>query len=483
MSGNQIVQVNVSQTIAGAPSQLQKTGLIITQGGTTGIAGTRTLIANQAGLTAILAGAATAPAIELQAAYTTFAANNPTGRAVYVFELGTGATAGYLIGGTLTGSAALLATWKAITNGTMSITIDGVAKALTALDFSAATTMFGVAAVINTGLGVVGTCTWNGQAFVVTSATTGATSTVAYAVVTTGTDVAVLSGLTTGVASIPVPGYAAGIPAGVSALNLYIQAHLKTYYAVLIPDLWSAEATFVAMTNNYTGTTQSIYFYFHATAATYGSFAGKKSCFMAIKAAAALATEKTIAAFFASVLQYDPSATNQVTPMAFRYLFGVTVYPVTATEAIAFKAGNLNFVDTGAEGGISTSIAKWGTTADGRDVTYWYSVDWCQINLELDIANEIINGSNNPLAPLYYNQNGINRLLARAQGVMNRAVTFGLALSPVTVTAQSFVSYTTQNPADYALGEYGGLSCSYTPARGFVAILFVLQVTDFVAGA
>ncbi|EMD3913601.1 hypothetical protein VQ345_004778 [Salmonella enterica] len=45
---------------------------------------------------------------------------------------------------------------------------------------------------------------------------------------------------------------------------------------------------------------------------------------------------------------------------------------------------------------------------------YWYSVAWCAINLELDLANEVINGSNTTVNPLYYDQQGIGRLQRRA---------------------------------------------------------------------
>ncbi|HET8705309.1 MAG TPA: DUF3383 family protein, partial [Pseudomonadales bacterium] len=325
--------------------------------------------------------------------------------------------------------------------------------------------------------------TWNGQSFVVTSSTTGATSTVSYATATgSGTDISTLTGLDSAHASAPVPGYAAGTSAGISALQLFIASNPKKYYAYLLPDGWDADATLLGFVNLYTGTTQEIYFYFHVSKTTYGIYVGKKSVVMVIPAAAAPLTEFSAAAWFAGVLQYDPSATNQVTPFAFKFLFGVTAYGPTAADAINFKANAVNFVDTGAEGGISNTIAKWGVTADNRDITYWYSVDWVQINLQLNLANEIINGSNNPLAPLYYNQNGINRLKARAQAVMNSAIAFGLALSPVTVNATDFITYTTQNPSDYSIGEYGGLSCSYTPARGFINIQFNLNVTDFVTG-
>ena len=116
----------------------------------------------------------------------------------------------------------------------------------------------------------------------------------------------------------------------------------------------------------------------------------------------------------------------------------------------------------------------------------------------------MINGSNNPINPLYYNQDGINRLEAVAAGTMSRGVTFGLVLGNVTqvgldgaaftaalnggtfvdqtvVNAVPFVPYSIANPSDYKIGKYAGLSVSYTPARGFKAIIVNLNVSQFVA--
>ena len=87
------------------------------------------------------------------------------------------ATAGYLQGNP---TVATISALNAITNGGISITIDGTARSLTALDFSSAVNYAGVAAVINTALSTYGSCTFDPDTmtFRVTSATTGASSAV-----------------------------------------------------------------------------------------------------------------------------------------------------------------------------------------------------------------------------------------------------------------------------------------------------------------
>ena len=196
-------------------------------------------------------------------------------------------------------------------------------------------------------------------------------------------------------------------------------------------------------------------------------------------------TECTVAACFWRLLNYSPTAANLVAPFAFGYTYGVTPFPTRGQNALLteLKTANVNVIGTGAEGGISNTIILWGTTMDGHDMTYWYSVDWVQINVDLAIANAIINGSNNAQNPLYYDQNGINRLQAVAQTVMRNAISFGLALAPVTVNAVPFVQYVTQNPTDYPAGIYGGLSVAYTPQRGFIQIVFYVNVSSFPTAA
>ena len=92
-----------------------------------------------------------------------------------------------------------LASLQAITNGGLSITIDGTEESLTGLDFSSATNFSDVATIVDTALSTSGSCSWNSnfQAFVITSATTSSLSSITVA---TGT-AAEAMGLTDGLIS------------------------------------------------------------------------------------------------------------------------------------------------------------------------------------------------------------------------------------------------------------------------------------------
>ena len=217
-------------------------------------------------------------------------------------------------------------------------------------------------------------------------------------------------------------------------------------------------------------------------------------------------TEFSLAAAFWVALNYNPSVTNKVTPFAFSFLFGVTPFPIQGNSALLtiLQNAKINIIGTGAQGGIANTLITLGTTADGNQFTYWYSVDWAQINGAQAVANAVINGSNNPVNPLYYNQQGINTLQQVLAAVMTSAVTFGMALGSVkqtnfasasafqqglttgnyngmiVVNAVPFVPYSAANPTHYALGIYNGLSVSYITQNGFLSITFNIAVTQFV---
>lgn len=217
--------------------------------------------------------------------------------------------------------------------------------------------------------------------------------------------------------------------------------------------------------------------------------------------------EFTLAALFYNALAFRPSNTNRIAPMAFKYVYGVTEYPQKNNGPLlrSFKSANTNYISTGAEGGISFTMVYEGVTLDGHDYfNWWYTIDWVQIEVDLNLSNAIINGSNNPLAPLYYNQDGINYLQTVLYNTMVSASTFGMVLGKITMTtydgpnltnainggefagecdvnAVPFLNYTLANPGDYKIGEYDGLSTLFIPARGFIHILVNVVATDLIS--
>ena len=217
------------------------------------------------------------------------------------------------------------------------------------------------------------------------------------------------------------------------------------------------------------------------------------------------ATEFAAAQPYFAALAQKPSATNKVTPLSYTFLYGLTPFQTRGNAALltTLKAAGVNWVGTGSEGGISNLVLMGGLTMDLRQWQYWYAVDWTAINLDLNLSNAIINGSNDKVNPLYYNQAGIDRLQKVAANTFASGITFGMINGTVAQTAldsQDFddalnagtftglavvnavpiVPYLTASPGDYKIGQYDGLSGLIVPQLGFEAILFNLVVSDFV---
>ena len=435
---NAIVQVNVSQTIAPLPNTLQQTGAFISQGGTTLTAGTLLLLTQAGSLATYLAGAAAVSSLSWASNVVTVTTTQPHG--LQLNETGVNLV---LAGVTPVGY-----------NGVHSCTITGA-------------NTFTYAASTNPG-----------------TATTPGTY--------TAEDVGELVQMNTTFfaqgSNVPVYVLELGdlSPAdGVAALTTWIAANPGTIYSYLVPRTWDSIPSFLSLAKTYGGVTGQTYFFATTTVANLANYTpAMKSVFPVIEAPNIGATEFSAAAPFYVTLNYAPTGINRVTPLAFAYVSGVTPYPTmgTSTTMAQIFSANGNLIGTGSEGGISNTILLYGKLADGNAFNYWYAVDWCSINLNISLSNTIINGSNNPLAPLYYDQNGINTLASVSQMTLNRGITYGLLISSVSVTATPFYTYTQANPSAYRAGTYGGLAATVTPTQGFDAITFNLNVSSFPVG-
>lgn len=455
---NNIVVVNVSQTQAPLPGTLQQTGALISQGGTNTTPNTLTLCPTLASLTAILATAKTLSTIS------------------WLSSVATGATAsphGWNIGDTI--NATIAGASPTGYNGTYPITVTG-------------TTSFTYPLSVNPGaISTPGTVILADESELLQMGTTyfANTSNPAIYVLELGE-------------SEPTD--------GVTALAAWINTNPGIIYSYLVPREWDGVSSFQAFLGGFNAANSKTYFFVTTTVVNRAFYAGLKASLAEVESPNIAATEFSLSSAFGTTLGYNPTSSSMVTPLSYAYAFGVTAYPSAGNTAIftELNAANVGWVGTGAEGGISNTILFYGQMGDGNPFNYWYSADWAQLNCEQAIANEIINGSNNPQNPLYYDQPGINRLQNRVVQTLQAAVSNGLALGTVVATtlpaamfaanyqanlyqgqlvvnAEPFLIYSQENPNDYAIGKYAGLSCVYTPLRGFKQIFFNLNITDLIA--
>ena len=535
---NNIVQVNVSQSVAPTPSGLQKTGAFLSQGGTTLAQGASALLTSTADLAAILAavkplysltwsgGVVTATTEQFSATGTY---NDVTGivtltltpfstiavgdNVVVSGAAGTGAFAdidGPFVAGAGSGGATLNYTIAAGLTMTISGATVNTTHGITLTD-TFLTTIAGAApsAYDGTVIATATTATEFTYPLAADPLTSPATGTITY----TPRNVAELTSMGatffaqgSGQAVYVLELGAGEDAAAIAYLDTWIAANPTEFYSYLVPKSWSASSAYRTLVAKFDANTAKTYFFTTMTTGNYTSFTAEmKSVVGHVESPDAPDTEFSAASDFRVTLNYAPSPTNKVAPLAFSYLFGVTPYPTRGNGALmtSLKAAGVNYVGTGAEGGISSEILFWGTTMDVRPFTYWYSVDWIQINTQLDIANAVINGSNDPVNPLYYNQNGIDRLQAVGAGTLSSAVSYGLANGTVTQTALTpseftdaldagtfngqlvinavpFIPWCQANPSDYKNETYGGFTVVYVTQNGFIQIIFNINVTDFI---
>ena len=212
--------------------------------------------------------------------------------------------------------------------------------------------------------------------------------------------------------------------------------------------------------------------------------------------------EFTAAAMFYQAMRYEPSNARRVSPMAFKYVYGVTPYPTqnNGPLLVSFKDNCTNYIATGAEGGIDFTMLYTGVTRDGMDYfNWWWTIDYVQIRINLDMTNCIINGSNNDLAPLYYDQPGIDSLQSQLAASMAGCRALGMVVGAIlmstdtgdalqedisngkyagacNVNAVPFMPYSAANPGHYKIGEYDGLSTLFIPKRGLIHVLILLKL-------
>ena len=463
----QIVIVNVTQATAPTPNLLQQKGAIVSLGGTTLAAGSYSLLTSSASLASLLAAPAAITSLTWSGGVVTATTAAPHGIPL--------TATGYSV--SVTGAVPVQY------NGTYTVTA------------VPSTTEFEFALAANPGVETTPGLWQPGSSVELQAMNTvfwtGGTNVAAYVLELGSLD--------------PT--------AGVAALQTWMTANPLVFYSYLLPAGMGeiAYAPLQTLASDYAATTSKQYFFPTISAATYTNWEGvtTKSLFVT-----APSPEEPVnglqnsyfaaASAFRTTIAYNPSSTNQITPTCYSYGYGVVPWSATDNQATVTTLlnNNINLYMTGAEGGISNAILEYGTTMDGNDFTYWYSIDWVQIQSKLALANAIIVGSNNPAAPLYYNQNGINYLQAVEVGVMKRAITDGIALGTlvstqldqatfennvqtgvyngqVVVNCVPFSTYVAANPSQYDAGIYGGMSVAYTPNRGFKQVILNIDVEQF----
>jgi hypothetical protein len=364
---------------------------------------------------------------EYQAALLYFS-QSPQPLNCYVGRWARTATPGTLRGGVLTSAQRAISNFAGIANGALNITVDGVVRQLTALDFTAQTNLNGVASVIQTALSTAATVTWdaNNGRFVVRALTTGSASGVSFGTAPgSGTDVSLLLGLRSTQGGYSVAGIGAeSLIAAVQTLGGMSSAWYGLQLAASVTpssDDYSAVAQYIeaASISRIFGVTvqDSIALDSQNTAdlASVLAALNLKRTFTQYSSSNAHAS----ASIFGRAFTVNFDGSNTTITLKFKQQPGITPETLTETQAAALLAKRCNvFVRYNND----TAILQHGAMANGYFIDEVHGTDWLQNDLQMAVYNLLYTSP----TKIPQTDGGINQIVARVSERLEQAVTNGL---------------------------------------------------------
>ena len=333
----------------------------------------------------------TAP--EYEAAVAWFG-QSPQPTQLYIGRWAETATAGKLIGATLSTAEQAIAVWNAVTNGSFGIAIDGAAAVqISALDFSADTNLNGVASTISAAL-TGATCTWDAtySRFVFTSATTGAASSVSFLTAgTVGTDISgMLGGLATSSGAYVADGIAA--ESALDAVTLFDANYGRKWYGIEVAGAQDTDYTAIAayveaatnkhvqgVTTQEAGVLSSVTSTDIASLLQAGNYTRSLTQYSSSNAYA-------VGSMLGRILTTNYNANSSVITLMYKQEPGVTAETLNDTQMSALEGKNCNvFVEYDNQ----TAIIEKGVMASGDFVDVITGLDWFAVTLQTALYNTL----------------------------------------------------------------------------------------------
>lgn len=290
----------------------------------------------------------------------------------------------------------VVATWAAVTNGGFDINIDGTNEQLTGINFSAATTLNAVAALIQTALNAASTgstCVYDGTRFIIRSGTTGVTSTVGNAVAPTGagspTDISAMLGMRA--ADNPRKTTGIALESVTTALDA-IQDINQSWYGfglatatVTDQNILDAAAWAEARVKIFGYTTAN------SDVADIGDTSDLASTFDSLDYSRTFGVwddndDYAHFSVFARAFTVNFNQSNSTLTLKFKQLPGITPIEITETQRQAFLAKHINYYT---EFGDSKMLAE-GVMANGRFFDEVHGLDWLQNAIETNVFGYLL---------------------------------------------------------------------------------------------
>lgn len=343
------------------------------------------------------------------------------------------ATAGLNMGGILTPTQQLMSNWTVITSGALTISIDGVSKVLTGLDFSGQTNLNGVATVITTALAGSAVVAWTGSYFTVTSSTTGTTSSVSAAVTAS---LATQMKLTSTTLQELVPGYAAEQPVDCATVlaNMSSAWYGLTFAASVQPtdDQSIAVCDFIEaldLKRMFGVSSQDTAILSAASSNDIASLMMANNYLQSLCQYSS-SSPYAVASLFGRAFSVNFNGNNTTIALMYKQEPLITGEVLTTTQADTVEAKRCNvFVDYV----NNTMIIQYGTMSGSAYIDEIHGLDWFQDAVQNAVYNLLYTST----TKIPQTDGGVNQLVNAIGGACDQAVANGLA-APGTWTGPSF---------------------------------------------
>ena len=334
------------------------------------------------------------------------------------------ATSGSLFGGALSAAQQALSNFTAITNGNINITVNGVNNTWTGINFSAATSLTQVAAILQAAIGggSLTNVTWNPNTsnFIIDSNTTGASSSVVF--------------LSTTLNNMGFAGTAGGysvtgIPAetALAAATILTQLSNSWYGLMFAASVMPTDANLVSTATliqaanpvRIFGTTTQ-----EATALQTGDSTSlpyllSQGNYTRTFCQYSSSDPNVCAAIFGIAFTCNFEGSNTLYTLKFQQETGIVAETLTESQAAQLNQTNCNvFVNYN----NNTAILQQGTMASGQFFDVIHGTDWLQNAAQTAVYNVLLTAG----TKVPQTDPGVTRLVNALTGVMQQGVANGL---------------------------------------------------------
>lgn len=360
---------------------------------------------------------------------------------VYFVQHNTAAVAAYLRGGS---QAGVTLAQLQLLSGTITNTINGVSTTSASINLAGATSFTNAAALIQTGIQAgtpssTATCTYDAQrqAFVITSGTTGPSSTIAFS--TAGTLANGLK-LTSATGAVLSQGAAIATPE-VTLTNVVANTQNWVSFMTTFEPLLADKLLFA----NWVTVQNDRYLYVCWDSDVTAQSAGASGSFGVLTAdfdgvCPVWSTTAKLAAFVCgTIASIDFAATNGRITLAGKGQAGLVAEITSATIANNLKGNGYNFY-----GSYATANQLFTQFQNGQVSGDWLWIDeyvnQIKLNTDFQLAFMLLLTQTNSIP---YNQDGYSQIRAAAMDPINSALNFGSIRAGVTLTAAQVAAVNT----------------------------------------